>query len=152
VSVSGGIWGHYESWWAHRNDDNVMWLFYEDLKDDLPACVELIAKFMGIALDDELKEITCERSSFKFMSENGKQFDDHFLRNKLMGRMGLGSPDEPAFTVGKVRPGGGSVGSRNTIPDTVKALLEARWEASLAKSAGVKDYNELRDSLSPLKR
>lgn len=84
VSVSGGIWGHYASWWTHRNDPNVLWIFFEDLKDNLPHVVSQIAAFMDVDTNDkELLAIATEKSSFGFMSEHSAQFDDHFLRNKV---------------------------------------------------------------------
>lgn len=54
VSVSGGIWDHFLGWWAHRNDPNILWLHYEDLKEDFPGCVLRIARFMDIDLSDDL--------------------------------------------------------------------------------------------------
>lgn len=84
VSVSGGIWGHYAAWWARRHDPNVLWVFFEDLKDDLPSAVLRIAAFMGLdTRDEELMALAAEKSAFSFMSARGAQFDDHFLRNKV---------------------------------------------------------------------
>jgi aryl sulfotransferase len=84
VSVSGGIWGHYASWWARRHDPSVLWVFFEDLKDDLPGAVVRIAAFLGLdARDDALLALAAERSGFSFMSARESQFDDHFLRNKV---------------------------------------------------------------------
>jgi len=89
VSVSGGIWDHFLQWWRHRHDPNVLWLSFEDLKDDLPTCIERIAKFMDIALDAELRATTLKLASFEWMSAHDKQFDDHFVRDAVRDRMGL---------------------------------------------------------------
>jgi aryl sulfotransferase len=35
VSVSGGIWAHFDGWFAQRHDPNVLFIFYESLKQDL---------------------------------------------------------------------------------------------------------------------
>jgi len=144
VSVSGGIWEHYLQWWRHRHDPNVLWICYEDLKEDLPACVKRIAAFMEIDLDDELFAMTLEKSSFAFMSDHGEQFDDHFLRNCVKHRMGLGKGSQ--VTVGKVRKGGGKVGGHKDIPGPVLSLLEKRWEAALWKKAGLSDYAAMREA------
>lgn len=40
-------------WYPHRLDENVLWLHYEDLKEDLSACVRIIAEFLDIGKDDE---------------------------------------------------------------------------------------------------
>lgn len=37
VSHSGQIWHHFLSWWEQRTNPDVMWIFYEDLKEDLPG-------------------------------------------------------------------------------------------------------------------
>lgn len=37
ASHSGQIWDHFLGWWEQRHNPDVMWLFYEDLKDDLPG-------------------------------------------------------------------------------------------------------------------
>ena len=40
------------SWFPHRGDDNVLWLHYEDLKEDLTGCIHLIAKFLDLGAND----------------------------------------------------------------------------------------------------
>ena len=40
------------SWFPHRKDKNVLWLHYEDMKEDLTYCVRLIAKFLDIGADN----------------------------------------------------------------------------------------------------
>ena len=32
VSHSGLIWNHFVSWWKVREQDDVLWVFFEDLK------------------------------------------------------------------------------------------------------------------------
>ena len=36
------------SWYPYRNDSNVLWLHYEDLKEDLSGCICRVAKFLGL--------------------------------------------------------------------------------------------------------
>lgn len=49
---------HPASWYPHRLDDNVLWLHFEDLKEDLPGVIRKIAKFLDIGADDnELLEL-----------------------------------------------------------------------------------------------
>ena len=40
-------------WWKHRHDDNVLLLFFDDLKEDHAGCVRRIAKHMGVDCDEE---------------------------------------------------------------------------------------------------
>lgn len=51
--------------------------------------------------------------------------------------------------VGKVRKGGGQVGSRAAIPLGVLDLLELRWAESLAKDAGLENYEAMRAAHRP---
>ncbi|KAL1436969.1 hypothetical protein MTO96_048990 [Rhipicephalus appendiculatus] len=43
----GDYFDHLLSWYDHRNDPNVLFLTYEDLKKDAPASVLRIADFLG---------------------------------------------------------------------------------------------------------
>lgn len=50
------------SWYLHRQDENVLWLHYEDLKANLPKCVEMISNFLDIGKhDSKLKELVVEQ-------------------------------------------------------------------------------------------
>ena len=35
-------------WWEHVHDDNLLMLFFDDLKEDHEGCVRRIAMFIGI--------------------------------------------------------------------------------------------------------
>ena len=98
-SSHGFFFNHLLGWWEVRDDPNVLWLFFEDLKEDLPQCVEKISKFMGIELTDELKSIVLENSSFEFMKKHSRHFDDHFVRNTVLKKLGMET--EEGFSVGK---------------------------------------------------
>ena len=39
---------HLASWWPHRNDPNVLLVFYEDLKEYYESSVHSVAEFIGI--------------------------------------------------------------------------------------------------------
>ena len=98
-SAHGSIFPHLLSWWKQRENPDVLWMFYEDLREDLPACVRRIADFMGINLTEELLAVTLENSSFRFMRDRAPQFDDHFVRNAAYVTLKL--TDEEGFKVGK---------------------------------------------------
>ena len=44
--VFGDYFDHVLSWWAHKDDKNVLFLKFEDMKKDLPTAVARIAKFI----------------------------------------------------------------------------------------------------------
>ncbi|CAD7704407.1 unnamed protein product, partial [Ostreobium quekettii] len=62
VMQNASFWDNIASWWPHRLDPNVLWLHYEDLKQDLPACVKLVAEFIGKGAEDEdLQKLVVEQ-------------------------------------------------------------------------------------------
>jgi len=143
VSNSGQIWHHFLGWWkGGLENPDVLWCFYEDLVRDLEKEVRRVAAFMDIALDDELLEIVLERSSFEFMQQRSTQFDDHFVFDATKTQMGRAAEDK--VTVGKVRKGGGKVGSRKTIPPSISTSLDEKWKDILAAPTGCADYAQLR--------
>ncbi|XP_070572983.1 sulfotransferase 1C4-like [Ptychodera flava] len=70
-NVCFGSWfENVEYWWEHRNDDNVLFLFYEDMIRDLKGHVRKIADFLNKSLDDATLDEITRRSSFNVMKEN----------------------------------------------------------------------------------
>ncbi|KYO36720.1 sulfotransferase 6B1 [Alligator mississippiensis] len=68
--VCGSWFEHFLSWEKHRNDENILFLFYEDMKKDLPKTVKKIGVFLGINISDsEIREV-CKKSSFSEMKTN----------------------------------------------------------------------------------
>jgi len=149
VSHSGGIWDFYTEWWEKRDDPNVLWVCYEDLKSDLPFQLGRIAKFMGIELTDELLKIVLEYSSFSYMEAHKAQFDEHVVFGKVRDQMGI--PSEYVFgdvSVSKVRSG--KTGSKTEIPEEVSEMLRNRWDVSVKAKIGFSTYGELRDAVASL--
>jgi hypothetical protein len=140
---AGGYWAYLSSWWPHRDDDNVLFLTYEDLHEDPRAGIRRIADFIGCQMDAALEAVVLERSSFEFMKAHEHQFDDHLVRNFMDSALNL----EPGGDSSKVRSG--QVGShKGTLsPQTVHALDE-RWAQTLGTSFDLIDYAELRRSLA----
>lgn len=70
-----GCWyEHVEGWWAHRDDANVLFLTYEELKHDLESSLRRIAAFIGRDVPQERMPRVVERCGFAFM----KQYEDKF--------------------------------------------------------------------------
>ena len=66
----GDYFDHVLSWWAHKDDDNVLILKYEDMKKDLPSAVATIAKFIGQDISKELVEEIAHRTAFENMKKD----------------------------------------------------------------------------------
>ena len=68
----GDYFDHVLGWWAHKDDDNVLFLKYEEMKKDLPAAVARMAKFMGqdISASQELVDEIAHRTTFSNMKKD----------------------------------------------------------------------------------
>ena len=67
----GDYFDHVLSWWAHyKDDDNVLFLKYEDMKRDLPTAVAEIAKFIGQDISKELVEEIAHKTTFTNMKND----------------------------------------------------------------------------------
>lgn len=151
VSHSGGIWDFFAEWWERRLDADVLWVCYEDLKEDLEGQVRLIAKFMGVPMTGELMATVLERSSFQYMERHTASFDEHFVFSKVRKQMGI--PDDYTFgdvTVSKVRAGGGSVGEGKALPPAVAKMLRDRWERSVHSRTGLATYEDMRAAVKAM--
>ncbi len=61
-------WHFLLSWWPVRNDDNVLWLWYEDMKSNHREVVQRVATFLGLdASDTDLVDIATKHSTFDYM-------------------------------------------------------------------------------------
>jgi len=138
----GGYWSHLLSWWAVRNEPNVLLLSYEHMSAEPAAHIRRLAAFCGIPLDDELLALTLERSSLAFMLAHKDRFDDAMMRRLSEERCGL----PPGSDSAKVRAG--KVGShRQELPPEAAAALEARWADVVTPKLGFADYAALEAAL-----
>ena len=69
--IFGAWWLHVRPWWEHRQDPNILFLKYEDMKADPAANVCKIAAFIGVDdLTEEQVAAVVSQSSFESMKEN----------------------------------------------------------------------------------
>ena len=136
------IHGHLLAFWDRRNDSDVLPLCYENMKASLPRAVERVAAFVGISLDEELKEIVVRQSDIKFMQDHKDQFEDHIIRKARSEAMRL----PPDGRLNKVR--NGQVGeSRARVSDEIKKELDLLWQEVITPKTGLSSYEELRKEL-----
>ncbi|XP_051011646.1 sulfotransferase 6B1-like [Acomys russatus] len=68
--VYGSWFDHVLSWEEHKNDKNVLFLFYEEMKKDFVKSLKKITAFLGINVNDsEISKIT-QNTSFSEMKSN----------------------------------------------------------------------------------
>jgi hypothetical protein len=131
----GDYWSHLLSWWAERDNPNVLLFTYEQMSAEPAECIRTLAAFSGIALDDELLALTLERSSLAYMSAHKDRFDDAMMRKLSEERCGL----PPGSDSAKVRAG--KVGSHKAELDAATAAaLDAKWAEIVAPATGFADY------------
>ncbi len=66
---------HVAGWWAHRQDPNVLFLWYEEAVADLEGVLRRIADFCCLEIDEARFPELVERCSFAFMRQHERQFD-----------------------------------------------------------------------------
>ena len=93
----GSWFDHVLEWWEHRNEKNILFLKYEDMKKEPHKTVQAIAKFIGVEdSTGELIQEVVKKSSFSTMSRDatankesykGAVFshDSKFMRKGIIG-------------------------------------------------------------------
>ncbi|XP_071445167.1 luciferin sulfotransferase-like [Hetaerina americana] len=77
------FWDHVYSYWEHRDDSNVLFLTYEEMKKDLPSVIRRVSKFMGKEqLNEEDLKVLCDHLSFKSMKSNNAVNYEHIVKPK----------------------------------------------------------------------
>ena len=66
----GDFFDHVLSWWAHKDEPNVLFLKFEDMKKDLRATVIQIAKFIGKDLTEDEISTVVSKATFGNMQAN----------------------------------------------------------------------------------
>ncbi|PNF21435.1 Sulfotransferase family cytosolic 1B member 1 [Cryptotermes secundus] len=95
------FWPHVLNFWKRRDEPNILFLKYEDLKKDLPAVIRKTAAFLGKDLNEEQVDLLAEHLSFARMKSNpavnyeaaieiNRRFnlttaDGHFMRSGQVG-------------------------------------------------------------------
>ena len=136
------VFNHITALWDQRKDENVLPMCYENMKADLPQTVERVAEFIGILLDDELREIVLRQSDIKFMQAHENQFEDHIIRKARSAAMKLPMDGQ----LSKVRDG--QVGNAKlSIPEHIKAELDDIWSNEVSPKIGLNSYEDLQKEM-----
>ena len=131
----GNYWSHLRSWWAKREDPDVLFMAFEHMKGDLPGTIKRVAAFMKIDLDDELFAITQEHASLPFMKKYSDRFDDKLLRERSIAVAGLSADIDSS----KVRSGQIGESHQQLSVDVIQELDEI-WAEKITSELGFADY------------
>ncbi|MGJ5673989.1 MAG: sulfotransferase domain-containing protein [Nostochopsis sp.] len=87
----GSYFDHVLEWWGHKDDENVLFLKYEDLKKDLSSQVKIIAEFIGFQLSDEEAKDVAQKCTFQAMKSNNNMrfFVNKFIKKGSHLRKGI---------------------------------------------------------------
>jgi hypothetical protein len=133
--VRGNYWSHLKSWWARREDADVLFMAFEHMKGNLPGTIQKVAAFMQINLDDELFAVTREHASLSFMKKHNNRFDDKLFRERSIAVAGLSADSDSS----KVRSG--EVGElRQQLSADVAEELDEIWAEKITSELGFADY------------
>ena len=69
----GSYFEHVLPWWALKDNENVLFVKYEDLRKDLKGQIKIIAEFLGFHLSDKHADAVVEKCTFKAMKANPNQ-------------------------------------------------------------------------------
>lgn len=136
-AANGRYWRHLASWWAQRDNPDVLLFSYEHMCEDPKSHVKRLAEFCEITLDDELLRLTLDNSSLAFMLAHKDKFDDFMMRQKSEELCNL----PPGSESSKVRKGGAG-GHRAALSAETSAMLDETWTKAAAPATGFASYAE----------
>jgi len=84
-----GAWfRNVNSWWPYKNNHNVLWLRYEDMKADLENAIDQILKFLNWKIDNKQKIQVLEYCSFQWMKKKSDKFSHRNEDGNLLFKTG----------------------------------------------------------------
>ena len=132
------------TWWEHRHDDNLLLLFFDDLKEDHAGCVCQIAKHMGVGCDEDVIARVVHTTSHAEMARHASKFSIRKIASKMQEVIGEELPPESEF-VGRVRKDGGKSGQgKEKLPLEIQQKIDQLWQEIVTDKLGFKDLDEMR--------
>ena len=110
------------------------------MKEDIERVIRAVASFMGINDETRVKK-AMELSAFDFMKANSEKYKDWRVakyRNEPCG-LPLGYAPDRVST-------GTTTKALEVMSDDLKNAIQEKWEETVGKETGYKDYHELRTS------
>jgi len=131
------------SWWHHRHNPNVLFVTFDDLKNDLAGSIQRIATFMqGEPLDDEELATVRYFSSYEYMSKNRQRFSGDHVACFLPARKCAHVDEHHSVACTKIGTGEAGQG-RKLLDESVRKLVDKRWKEIIEKEHGLVNYEQL---------
>jgi hypothetical protein len=70
----GAWYRNIASWWPHIHDDRLLWLRYEDMKQDIEPCIDRILGFLDWEISPAQRKAVNEYISFDWMKAHADKF------------------------------------------------------------------------------
>ena len=126
-------------WWERRHDDSVLFLFFDNLKEDHGGCVCRIAKFMCVDCDEDEIARVVHTTSHAEMCRHHSKFSSRRHTLIVAERIREVPPSQSEF-VGRVRREGGKSGEgAQTLPLSVQKRIDQLWHEIVTVNLGFAD-------------
>ncbi|XP_022254939.1 sulfotransferase 1C2-like [Limulus polyphemus] len=128
----GDYFDHLLSWYEHRNDPNVLFITFEEMKMDMRTAVLKIAKFLGIEYaenlenDDDLLKRVLVYSSFDYMRKSHEQSVNEFFHKGLDSI--TNDPNVPEGLKHVIKSLKNSEQSSGNIPNIIRKGIIGDWK------------------------
>jgi aryl sulfotransferase len=73
--MQGALFGFLAAWWPLRDEPNVLFMHFSDMKRDHEASIRKIAKFLGTEPGDDQWPTILENTSFPWMKQHESKFE-----------------------------------------------------------------------------
>ena len=141
--------GHYTAdslkdlvqWWEHRHDRDVLFVFFDDLKEDHAGWVRRIAGFIGVSCNEETLARVVRNTTHAQMAKHQSKFVDRSILAECAKMFGDDPPSEP---VGRVRKDGGKLGDGQKLPLEMQEVIDRAWHDIVTTELGFRDFKEMK--------
>ena len=103
-------------WWEHRNNKDLLLVFFDDLKEDHAGTVRRIAMYMGVDMDDDAVTHVVHTTSHAEMSRQASKFDIRKVSIKMTEMIGEEPVPESEFVSRVCKDGGKSGEGKQKLP------------------------------------
>ena len=133
--------------WEHRNDKDILLIFFDDLKEDHTGTVRRIAKYLGVELDDDAIARVVHTTSHAEMSRHASKFNLSKVAKKMSEMIGEELETDSEDFVGRVRKDGGKSGEgKQKLPVEVQQCIDQMWQEIVTSKLGFKNLQEMHEA------
>ena len=130
-------------WWERRHQKNVLFLFYDDLKEDHAGCVRRIANFLGVDCDDEVIARVVHTTRHTEMSKHSSKFESVTHFPDLAQQIG----EDSKLFIGRVRKDGGRSGDgQRLLSPELQESFKKLWREIVTAKLGFENLQKMRQA------